>query len=317
MKNLSIKFIYHKFYTYIFFIYKKFYIFDDNNETNSNLLLAMVNPITTHFQNCVKYLKQCGQCTSYKKVAERLNMHPQCLSDILHSKREVTLKILNDAITEFNCNPIYLHHGTGNMFTGVEECHSEVKENFGSITYVSEAAQAGYVEQFNNPTFEESLPSFSFPDRQYSGGIYRCFDVAGDSMEPTLFENDKMICRVIEPSLWLNNIRPNFVYVFATKTGIVVKRVISISKENQSVSLSSDNEFYKPFELKLSDIIEVSTLISCLSHFRPFQNIERKQAKEERNLLKETIAQQSQLIQQLNSRSNSTTPEMKPISEHA
>ena len=262
----------------------------------------MVNPITTNFQNCVRHLKQSGQCSSFKKVAEKLNMHPQCLSDILHSKREVTLKILNDAIIEYNCNPLYLHHGTGNMFNGVEESHSETKESYGSITYVSVAAQAGYVDQFNDPLFEEELPSFSFPDRQYSGGVYRCFDVAGDSMEPTLFEGDKMICRVIEPSLWLNNIRPNFVYVFATKSGIVVKRVISVSKENQSISLSSDNEFYKPFELKISEINEVSTLISCLSHFRPFQNQERKQAAEEKKLLKETISQQSQLIEQLNAK---------------
>ena len=278
----------------------------------------MVNPITINFQNCVKYLKQCGQCSSYKKVAEKLNMHPQCLSDILHSKREVTLKILNDAITEFNCNPIYLHHGTGNMFNGVEESHSETKESYGSITYVSVAAQAGYVDQFNDPTYEESLPNFSFPDRQYSGGVYRCFDVAGDSMEPTLFESDKMICRVIEPSLWLNNIRPNFVYVFATNSGIVVKRVVSVSKENQSIMLSSDNEFYKPFELNISEINEVSTLISCISHFRPFQNMERKQAIEEKNLLKETIAQQSQLIQQLNAKPTTTTsPELASIEQHA
>lgn len=273
---------------------------EHQNKTNQNN--SMVNPITTHFQNCVKYLKQTGQCTSYKKVAEQLNMHPQCLSDILHSKREVTLKILNDSIAQFNCNPIYLHHGTGNMFNGVEETQSETKECYGAITYVSVAAQAGYVDQVNDPVFEDELPSFSFPDRQYSGGVYRCFDVAGDSMEPTLFEGDKMICRVIEPSLWLNNIRPNFVYVFATNSGIVVKRVISVSKENQTISLSSDNEFYTPFELKMNDIKEVSTLISCISHFRPFQNMERKQVLDERKLLKDTIAQQSQLIQQLNAK---------------
>ena len=274
----------------------------------------MVNPITSHFQNCVKHLKQTGQCSSYKKVAEKLNMHPQCLSDILHSKREVTLKILNDAISEFNCNPIYLHHGTGNMFSGAEENQSDTRDTYGTITYVSVAAQAGYVDQVNDPVFEEALPSFSFPDRQYSGGVYRCFDVAGDSMEPTLFENDKMICRVIEPSLWLNNIRPNFVYVFATHTGIVVKRVISVSKENQSVTVSSDNDFYSPFELKISNIREVSTLISCISHFRPFQNSDRKQAIEEKKLLKDTIAQQSQLIQQLNTRVNGTpSPEVAVV----
>lgn len=261
----------------------------------------MTNPITINFQNCVKHLKDSGQCNSYKKIAESLSMHPQCLSDILHNKREVTLKILNDAIANFNCNPLYLHHGTGNMFTN-EDCHSESTGNFADITYIPIAAQAGYVDQFLNSVLENELPTFSIPDRQYSQGCHRCFDIAGDSMEPTLFEADKVVCRVIDPTLWFNNIRPNFVYVFATDSGVVIKRVEKVNKEAQSFTLSSDNDFYKPFELHVSNLKEVSTLISTINHFRPFQNQEKKDTAQEIKLLKETISHQSQLIQQLNNK---------------
>ncbi len=260
----------------------------------------MTNPITINFQNCVRHLKESGQCSSYKKVAEKLSMHPQCLSDILHNKREVTLKILNDAISLFNCNPLYLHHGTGNMFNGEDESHSETKEAFGEITYISVAAQAGYVDQFHDSILEESLPTFSIPDRIYSQGIYRCFDIEGDSMEPTLFEGDKVVCRIIDPSLWFNNIRPNFVYVFATDSGLIIKRVSKVDKETQTITLSSDNDYFKDFELHVSKLKEVSTLITTINQFRPFQNLEKKQIDEEMRVLRQTIAQQSQLIQQLN-----------------
>lgn len=264
----------------------------------------MTNPITINFQNCVKHLKESGQCSSYKKVAESLSMHPQCLSDILHNKREVTLKILNDAIAKYSCNPLYLHYGTGNMFTNDEDCHSESSSNYGEITYVSVAAQAGYVDQFHDSVFENELPTFSIPDRQYSQGCHRCFDIAGDSMEPTLFEGDKVVCRVIDPTLWFNNIRPNFVYVFAIDTGLIIKRVAKVNKEEQTITLSSDNDFYNQFELHVSKIKEVSTLISTINHFRPYQNQEKKETAEEIRLLKETISHQSQLIQQLNNKNS-------------
>ena len=262
----------------------------------------MTNPITINFQNCVKHIKESGQCSSYKKVAENLSMHPQCLSDILHNKREVTLKILNDAIAKFNCNPLYLHHGTGNMFTGEDENPTDAENNFGKITYVSVAAQAGYVDQFNDSVKENELPTFSIPDRQFGQGVHRCFDIEGDSMEPTLFEGDKIICRVIEPTLWFNNIRPNFVYLFATDTGLVIKRVASVNKEEKTMTLCSDNDYYKPFVLHVSQIKEVSTLVTTINHFRPFQNLEKKEMEAEMKLLKETIAHQSQLIQQLNNK---------------
>ena len=275
----------------------------------------MTNPITINFQNCVKHLKESGQCSSYKKVAEALSMHPQCLSDILHNKREVTLKILNDAIANFNCNPLYLHHGTGNMFTNEEEGHSEATNGYGEITYISVAAQAGYVDQFHDSVFEKDLPTFSIPDRQYGQGAHRCFDIAGDSMEPTLFESDKVICRVIDPTLWFNNIRPNFVYVFATDTGIIIKRVTKVNKEEQTFTLSSDNDFYSPFDIHVSQLKEVSTLISTINPFRPLQNQEKKDMAEEIKLLKETITHQSQLIQQLNNKQVQVQPqqEVNPV----
>jgi len=272
----------------------------------------MTNPITINFQNCVKHLKESGQCSSFKKVAESLSMHPQCLSDILHNKREVTLKILNDAIAKYNCNPLYLHHGTGNMFNNDEEGHSEVTSKYGEITYISVVAQAGYVDQFHETVLENELPTFSIPDRQYSQGSHHCFDIAGDSMEPTLFEGDKVVCRVMDPSLWFNNIRPNFVYVFATETDLIIKRVAKVNKEEQTLTLSSDNDFYNQFELHVSKLREVSTLISTISHFRPFQNQEKKDTAEEIRLLKETISHQSQLIQQLNTKVTEDQPQAQP-----
>jgi phage repressor protein C with HTH and peptisase S24 domain len=104
------------------------------------------------------------------------------------------------------------------------------EDNNEKIVHVPIPAQAGYPSEFDNPDFIQDLPSFSLPDYKYKIGTHRSFDVAGDSMEPTLFEGDKVICSYVEPNLWEIAIKNNYVYIIVTKSDILVKRVHNLLK---------------------------------------------------------------------------------------
>lgn len=261
----------------------------------------MVHQITSHFQNCIKHLKSSGKSSSYKQIALKLDMHPQCMSDILHSKREVTLKIMNDFINLYNCNPNYLHHGQEPMFLGMDDGDTGKNDsNYNPILYISGNAQSDYITSLSeeNPLVE--IPHFNIPDKVYNSGELKCFDVLEDSMEPTVYSNDKVICRKMDSSLWLQNIRPQFVYIFVTNHNVMIRRVQSVNKEAGIVTLVADNEYYEPTNLPIDQIKEVNTLMTRINHFRPIQNIESIEQIKELKMLKETVRQQSQLISQLN-----------------
>ena len=161
-------------------------------------------------------------------------------------------------------------------------------------------AQAGYAGENTDPTFIQDLPTFTLPDYKYKVGTHRSFDVSGDSMEPTLFEGDKVICSYLEPTLWESSLKNNYVYVMVTRGDVVVKRVTNHLKEEKQVELVSDNEFYEPYRLNIGEIQEIWYVRAKISPFLPspvnLQNIMRTEIRE----LKTIINNQSRLISNLN-----------------
>ena len=129
------------------------------------------------------------------------NYLPQSLSEIVKGRRDVTIEVLRKAVEVYDLNPVYLVTGKGNMFGGGDE-----DKNFRLLTIVTDSdederivhvpvpAQAGYASEMMDPSFISELPTFTLPDYRYKSGTHRSFDVSGDSMEPTLFEGDKVIC---------------------------------------------------------------------------------------------------------------------------
>ena len=168
------------------------------------------------------------------------------------------------------------------------------------IVHVPVPAQAGYAVDMSDPTFIQDLPHFTLPDYKYKVGTHRSFDVAGDSMEPTLFEGDKVICSYLEPTIWETAIKDNYVYVVVTRGDVVVKRAYNFLKEKQYLELRSDNQFYEPYQLNLGDIREIWYVRAKISPFLPSpQNIKRY-LYDEMQELKQTINNQSKLISNLN-----------------
>lgn len=262
--------------------------------------------ITDRFINCHNKLREDGKIRSSRMFALTLDYLPQSLSEILKGRRDVTIELLRKAVEEYNFNPVYLFTGEGTMFiTGDENKSFRVltvvtdRDDDERIVHVPVPAQAGYAGEQLDPIFMEELPTYTLPDYKYKTGTHRSFDVSGDSMEPTLFEGDKVVCSFLEPSYWETSLKDNYVYVIVTRGDVVVKRVFNQIRTGRCLELHSDNEFYKPFNVPISDVREIWYVRAKISPFLPapasLQNLMRNEMSE----LTKVIQQQSKLIENL------------------
>lgn len=267
----------------------------------------MSNIVTQRFIKCHDKLKEDNRVRSSRQFALSLDYLPQSLSEILKGRRDVTIELLRKAVEEYKINPVYIYTGEGPMFMS-EEDHKSFRvltivtntQDDERIVHVPIPAQAGYAGELSDPTFIQDLPTFTLPDYKYKVGTHRAFDVSGDSMEPTLFEGDKVICSFLEPTLWETSIKDNYVYVVVTRADVLVKRVFNNIKEEKKLRVESDNPFYEPYDIGLNDVREMWYVRAKISPFLPspqnIQNILREEVRE----LKNTIKTQSSLIENLN-----------------
>src|SRR5690606_29980137 len=163
-------------------------------------------------------------------------------------------------------NAQYIFSGTGEPLLEEKQSNSEsTREDVANIYYVPVAAQAGYSEQYFDSVFLEDLYAFSLPQFKDQKGEYRCFEVNGDSMEPTLFSGEKVICSLVRRENDYAALRNHYVYVIVTHHGIVVKRIVKES--GNALSVVSDNGFYETYSLPLSEIAEIWSIHLKISPF--------------------------------------------------
>ncbi|WP_111670110.1 XRE family transcriptional regulator [Algoriphagus litoralis] len=124
------------------------------------------------------------------------------------------------------------------------------KEN---ITLVGQKASAGYLNGYADPEYMETLPQFHLPNLSRQA-TYRAFELSGDSMLP-LIPGTIVIGGYVDQ---LKQIKSGKTYVLVTQTeGVVYKRVFNYLEENGKLYLVSDNEHYKPYEVKGEDVLEI------------------------------------------------------------
>ncbi len=265
------------------------------------------NIVTQRFIKCHNKLREDNRVRSSRQFAMSLNYLPQSLSEILKGRRDVTIELLRKAVEFYKINPVYVYTGEGPMFM-TEEDHKSFRvltivtnaKDDERIVHVPIPAHAGYAGELTDPVFVQKLPTFTLPDYKYKVGTHRSFDVAGDSMEPTLFEGDKVICSYLEPTLWETSIKDNYVYVIVTRGDVVVKRLHNKIKERKQLELFSDNNFYQPYNVNLGDIREIWYVRAKISPFLPSpQNIQITLHEEIRQL-QGVINKQNELIENMN-----------------
>lgn len=122
-----------------------------------------------------------------------------------------------------------------------------------NITLVAQKASAGYLNGFADPVYMETLPQFHLPNLSRQA-TYRAFELAGDSMLP-LIPGTIVVGAYVDQ---LKHIKSGQTYVLVTQTeGVVYKRVFNYLAENGKLFLVSDNDHYKPYEVKGEDVLEI------------------------------------------------------------
>lgn len=118
------------------------------------------------------------------------------------------------------------------------------------IEIVPYKARAGYLTGYADPEYIESLQQISLP---FLGpGKHRAFPVGGDSMPP---HDDKsfIVGRYVEN---LGEIKKDKTYILITSSeGITYKRLAG--RNADSLTVEPDNVIYNPYEIRLSDIMEI------------------------------------------------------------
>lgn len=127
------------------------------------------------------------------------------------------------------------------------------QENKDNIEFVPVKAKAGYLNGYQDPEFVTSLPSFHLPvvkkDRKH-----RLFHVTGDSMPP-FPESAFMIGEYVDD--WATIKDGEKCLVISLEQGFVLKEVYNRLKKDGTLLLKSTNTFYKPYEMKIEDILEI------------------------------------------------------------
>ena len=118
------------------------------------------------------------------------------------------------------------------------------------IEIIPEKAQMGYLKGYSDPEYIEKLQTISLPFLR--NGKFRAFPASGDSMPP--FKNGTFIVgKYVEN---VDDLKINKTYIFITKNeGVVYKRLQK--KTARNITVSSDNPLYKPYEIKLAELVEI------------------------------------------------------------
>jgi transcriptional regulator with XRE-family HTH domain len=140
--------------------------------------------------------------------------------------------------------------------------------NKGNIELVDSKAEAGYLENAQDPEYIKELPRIYFPNMPE--GTYRGFEIQGESMLP-IESGSIIICRYTEK---INYIKNNKTYIIITqRDGLVYKRVF-VNREDQTLILQSDNTLYLPYEVAWEDVSEIWEYHAHLSFSDTKQNME-------------------------------------------
>lgn len=134
------------------------------------------------------------------------------------------------------------------------------------IEILPHKAKAGYLNGYSDPEFIEKLQQMQLPFIKQ--GKHRAFPIEGDSMPPHQ-EGSFIVGKFIEnPS----DIKDGKTYIVLSRNeGIVYKRLFRKNKKENTFLLHSDNPVYKPYELKVTDILEIWEHVCsfCTKEFHP------------------------------------------------
>ena len=120
------------------------------------------------------------------------------------------------------------------------------------IAFVPMKAAAGYLNGYGDPEFIDELNTFTLP--MLTGGNYRAFEIIGDSMLPTP-SGSVIVGEKVDD---LESLKNNTACILVSKNeGIVYKRVQKNGRQENKLTLISDNPTYHPYTVNAEEVVEM------------------------------------------------------------
>ena len=259
--------------------------------------------VTQRFAKCHNTLRDLNVIRSSRQFAIELEYLPQSLSEILKGRRDVTIELLRKAIEVYSINPNYIFLGQEPMFTSIDGLvafNNEAKE-IGSavpmpINYVSkENEKSFFTDKFSTQPLK-SNNQFMLPPNWLKEGEYLCFDVSDDAMEPTIFRDDKVICKVLEHNETFDNLSGGRMYAFALKDRIIIRRFHYAIIPARKLVLTTDSLAQTAVEWDFEDFTSVWRVYYLISRKNSYRKIPNLGIYEEMKGLKEEVSENSKNI---------------------
>lgn len=209
--------------------------------------------------------------------AESIGVKYQRIFDLQKGKvKKVSSSLANDIISKYSqFNLTWLLTGEGEMLN-ISKPESEAspidEPIILRVPLVSQYAQAGYLCGYADEAYLATLPTIPYIVDHEAQGHYIAFEVKGDSMndgtEDAILEGDRLLCREIQPHLWVDS-KLHFRkwdFVIVHTEGILVKRIIDHDVENHTITIHSLNPLYSD---KVIDLAEVKQIFNVIELQRP------------------------------------------------
>ena len=200
--------------------------------------------IYQRFKQLRKYLKM-----TQTDFGEKIGKTMRSVQEYERGTRNITDGVLLNLQETFNVNPNWLRTGTGSMFLGeksnikiepLNNQYVEIKE------YPTVKASAGYGCMINE---EISKPYYVHASLVSNKECEMIISVTGNSMSPTLEENDKIL--ITSDYDYISKPKINKIYVIHTDNAIYVKRYKQ--KKGNEYIFTSDNKEYGDIALNIND----------------------------------------------------------------
>ena len=185
------------------------------------------------------------------ELGEKIGKKLRTIQDYEYEKATITDGVLLNLQIQFNINPEWMKTGTGSMFLDEKEKSNAkiepISHQFIEIKeYPTVKASAGYGAQIVEA---ESVPYQIHKKFVENTDKEMIIGVIGDSMQPELYENDKIL--ITTDFKYTSNPKKNSLYVIGIGDDVYIKRYKQ--KRDNELIFSSDNKKYDDIKLNIND----------------------------------------------------------------
>ena len=260
--------------------------------------------VTQRFVKCHNALRESNIIRSSRQFAIELEYLPQSLSEILKGRRDVTIELLRKAIEVYAINPNYIFLGQLPMFTNsgvLMGSNNETSETDSAVPihYISKDNEKNFFDDKFSTQNVKPDNQFILPPKWLKEGEYLCFDVTDDLMEPTIYRDDKIVCKVLELKENFENLSGGRLYAFALKDKIIIRRFHYVIASARKLVLTTDSLAQTAVEWDFDNFNAVWQVYYIMSRKNSFRKIPNLGIHEEIIVLKDELAENSKNIKMI------------------